>query len=125
MSDNETQRVIAREDLMQEMLSSTDDSSVVMVNLMKVRDQDELDQYSRMVLPLVTKHGRSYIYGGPVSGAAIGNSEWDFVAVVRYPSRRAFAEMILSDAYALAAPHRIAGLERAEHLVTSDYGGSR
>lgn len=120
MSDDTARRVIAREELMHEWLSITDEAPVVMVNLMKVRDQEELDQYSRMVLPLVAKHGGSYIHGGPVSGDVIGVSEWEFVAVVRYPSRRAFAEMMLSDEYALAAPHRIAGLERAECLVTSD-----
>ena len=110
--------VMARLDLLQDWLESTDDSSIVMVNLMKVKDQDELDQYSRMVMPLVTKHGGTFIHGGPVHGDAIGQSDWEFVAVVRYPSRRAFAEMMLSDDYALAAPHRIAGVERAAVLVT-------
>jgi uncharacterized protein (DUF1330 family) len=121
MPEDTDQIMVPREELMREFLESTDDSSVVMVNLMKVRDQDELDRYSRMVLPLVTKHGGTYIYGGPVHGDVTGQSDWEFVAIVRYPSRRAFAEMILSDDYALASPHRIAGLERAEILVTADY----
>ena len=99
---------------------SGEDAPVVMVNLLKVRDQEELDQYSRMVLPLIDEHGGSYVYGGPVGGDVIGDADWDFVAVVRYPSRRAFAEMILSDEYAEAAPHRIAGLERAELLITTE-----
>ncbi len=98
-----------------------------MVNLLKVRDREELDQCSRMVLPLIDKHGGTYICGGPVEGAVIGAGDWDFIALVRYPTRRAFAEMILSDDYALAAPHRIEGLECAElHMdLVSRPGPSR
>ncbi len=109
-----------RDEVLADMLASEDPSSIVMVNLLKVRDRDELDQYARMVLPLIDKHGGSYVYGGPVDVDIVGGADWDFVAVVRYPSRRAFAEMILSDEYALAAPHRIAGLERAELLMTTE-----
>ena len=119
MSESTEPVVMAPEDVLQAMLHSDDPSSIVMVNLLKVRDQGRLDQYSRMVLPLIEKHGGSYVYGGPVTEHVIGDGDWDFVAVVRYPTRRAFAEMILSDDYALAAPHRIAGLERAELLMTT------
>ena len=110
--------VVADEEVLRSLLRSDDDSPFVMVNLMKVRDQDELDSYSRMVLPLITKHGGSYVHGGPVGGHVVGESEWDFVALVRYPSRRAFAEMMLSEEYARAVAHRIAGVERAEAFTT-------
>ena len=107
-----------REEFLADMAASDDPASIVMVNLLKVRDQAELDQYSRMVFPLIEKHGGSYVYGGPVEADVIGSGDWDYIAIVRYPSRRAFAEMILSDDYALAAPHRVDGLERAELHMT-------
>ena len=112
-------QVMPPEEVLQELLSSDDPSSIVMVNLLKVRDADELDQYSRMVMPLIDQHGGAYVYGGPVGGNVIGDADWDYVAVVRYPNRRAFAEMLPSDAYAAAAPHRIAGLEHAELILTT------
>ena len=115
---NTDRPVMPSDEMLADMLASEDPSSIVMVNLLKVRKQEELDQYSRMVLPLIDKHGGSYVYGGPVEGDVIGAGDWDFIALVRYPSRRAFAEMILSDEYALAAPHRIEGLERAELHMT-------
>lgn len=115
---NTDRQVMPSDEMLADMLASEDPSSIVMVNLLEVRNQEELDQYSRMVLPLIGKHGGSYVYGGPVEGDVIGGGDWDFVALVRYPSRRAFAEMILSDDYALAAPHRIEGLERAELHMT-------
>jgi uncharacterized protein (DUF1330 family) len=102
----------------QELLASDDPNPIVMVNLLKVKDQQELDQYSKTVFPLIAKHGGSLVYSGPVAGTFIGDSDWDLVALVRYPNRKAFAEMILSEDYLAAAPHRVAGLERAEGIMT-------
>ena len=112
--------VMPTDEALQEMLRSENLSPIVMVNLLKVRDQGKLDQYSRTVFPLITKHGGSLLYSGPVAGSVIGDSSWDMVALVRYPSRKAFAEMILSEEYTAAAPNRIAGLERAELIMTDD-----
>lgn len=118
MSSNQQHNVMPDGDTLQEMLASDDPNPIVMVNLLKVKDQHELDEYSKMVFPLIARHGGSLVHSGPVAGAVIGDPTWDLVALVRYPNRKAFAEMILSEDYAAAAPHRVAGLERAELIMT-------
>ena len=98
MSDRESQDVMPSADQVQELLASQDPSPVVMVNLMKIQDQAELDQYVQMVGPLIVGLGGSFEFAGPVAASVVGDADWDMVALVRYPSRRAFAEMQLSDA---------------------------
>ena len=119
MSDGDVQHhdVMPSADLLQEMLASKEEDPVVMVNLMKIKDQDELDRYVQMVAPLIVELGGSFEFSRPVAGNIVGDADWDTIALVRYPSRRAFAEMQLSDAYTIAVPHRIAGLERADVFV--------
>ena len=121
MSDGEfsDRDVMPSADLLQEMLTSQDSSPVVMVNLMKIRDQTELDRYVQMVGPLIVELGGSFEFARPIAGNVVGDADWDTIALVRYPSRLAFAEMQLSDEYAEAMPYRIAGLERADVFVVS------
>jgi uncharacterized protein (DUF1330 family) len=55
-----------------------------------------------------------------VEGAAFGNvSErpWEFVVLVRYPSRRVFLEVLTSAEYAKANRHRENGVE--DHVILS------
>jgi uncharacterized protein (DUF1330 family) len=118
MGSNQGHGVLPPDDMLQDMLASDDPNPIVMVNLLKVKDQQALDRYSRMVFPLIERYGGSLVHSGPVADAVIGDSTWDLVAVVRYPSRKAFAEAALSEDYAAAAPHRVAGLERAELIMT-------
>jgi uncharacterized protein (DUF1330 family) len=118
MSSNQGPEVMPADDVVQAMLASNDPNPIVMVNLLKVKDQQELDRYSKMVFPLIAMHGGSLVYSGPVADTFIGDSTWDLVVLVRYPSRKAFAEMILSEDYTAAAQHRIAGLELAEGFMT-------
>jgi uncharacterized protein (DUF1330 family) len=50
--------------------------------------------------------GGRVLYGGEVTGAALVGQAWDAIAVVRYPSRAAFAGMLRSAEYAALAPLR-------------------
>ena len=47
----------------------------------------------------------------------MGDADWDMVGLVRYPNRRVFAEMQLSEAYLAAVPHRTAGLVRSDVFI--------
>ncbi|MEM9255784.1 MAG: DUF1330 domain-containing protein [Pseudomonadota bacterium] len=59
--------------------------------------------------------GAKMIYSEPVLQGVIGDThslDYDIIAIVGYPSRRAFLDMVNSEDYRAAHVHREAGLER-------------
>jgi uncharacterized protein (DUF1330 family) len=55
-----------------------------------------------------------------VEGAALGDvggRPWDYVVLVRYPSRRVFLDVLTSPEYALANRHRENGVD--DHVILS------
>ncbi len=102
------------------------DGPVVMVNLLKFREraaypdgrdahlsgQEAYMRYGIEVAKLVSKLGGRMVFGGTVDGLMLGECEelWDHVALVEYPSRAAFMEMIMSPDYHAIEVHREAGL---------------
>ena len=68
--------------------------------------------YGEAVTPLVQKAGGEVVWSGSCGDAVIGprEGEWDWVLLVRYPSRRAFLDMISSPEYGEAHPHRAAAI---------------
>ena len=85
-----------------------------MVNLVRFRERsldgsgsgwDAYTRYSESDMPLLKRVGGRVLWAGHVEGAALGDlggSRWDWVVVVRYPSRAAFLSMMTSPEYALA-----------------------
>ena len=111
---------------------------VVMVNLMKFKPRsddgdgtgwDAYLRYSKLVSPLVKAHGGAIVRAGEARGAAFGPAEfgdWDYVVLVRYPSKAAFRDMILSAAYETANSHRRNGVLRHVIIATEQaYGRFR
>ncbi len=104
-----------------------DTGPVVMINLLRFRaastDGDgsgweAYQRYSRMVSPQIRAVGGTTLWAGNAEGAAYGDLEdrpWDFVVLVRYPSRGAFLTMVTSAAYAMANVHRDNGVE--DHVI--------
>ena len=86
-----------------------------MLNLLRF-DGDEgraaYARYGEAVVPLVQALGGQVVWSGSCGPAVIGpaESEWDAVLLVRYPSRRAFLDMIASPEYGEAHPHRVAAI---------------
>jgi uncharacterized protein (DUF1330 family) len=100
-----------------ELRKRADDGPVQMLNLLdfkKPGGAERYAEYSAGVAPLLEKIGARVLYAGSSSGALIGPSEWDLVAVVEYPTRRAFIEMTSSPEYLEIAHLRTEALERAE-----------
>lgn len=99
-------------------LAQADDRPVVMLNLLRFRSDGGRERYAKylsMAAPIVARHGAEITFAGdalPALAAEEGQS-WDAVALVRYPSRRAFADLIGDADYALADPVRISALEEA------------
>jgi uncharacterized protein (DUF1330 family) len=94
-----------------------DEGPVQMLNLLDFKPDggaERYAEYSAAVTPLLEKVGGRILYAGAGSGALIGPSKWDLVAVVEYPTRRAFIEMTSSPEYLEIAHLRTESLERAE-----------
>jgi uncharacterized protein (DUF1330 family) len=91
-----------------------DDAPVVMLNLMRFRDRsldgkgsgwDAYLRYSGRAIRLIKARGGTIIWTGTAEAVALGVAEdnrWDYVALVRYPSRAAFVDMMTSPEYAQA-----------------------
>jgi uncharacterized protein (DUF1330 family) len=64
--------------------------------------------------------GAELIWSGRALQMPIGPSEktWDLVALVRYPSAKAYIEMIATKAYAAARAHRRAALYDSRLIMT-------
>jgi uncharacterized protein (DUF1330 family) len=104
-----------------------DKGPVVMVNLVRFRDRsldgdgsgwDAYVRYSRMFMPLLKACGGAILWSGKAEALAygdLGGRRWDYVVLVRYPSRAAFLETVTSAAYDDAHRHRANGLE--DHVI--------
>lgn len=99
------------------------DGPVVMVNLLKFKPRggaSEYDRYGDAAARMIGETGGTLLYAGRCDQVLIGDAGegWDAVAIVEYPSRRAFLEMVSRKDYRQAHAHRDAGLERTVVLAT-------
>jgi len=77
-------------------------------------------EYSEEVVKMVEARGGRVIWTGRPEHVLIGNTTtdaWDLVALVSYPSRSAFMEMVTSPSYEQAHEHRERGLDRTVLLA--------
>ena len=105
--------------------AATDTGPVVMLNLLKFKPGDgarEYNTYGDTARRMVERTGGRLIYAGRCEQVLIGDNDandWDAIAVVEYPSRKAFLEMVSQPDYAKAHEHREAGLERTVLIATT------
>jgi uncharacterized protein (DUF1330 family) len=104
-----------------------DDGPVVMLNLMRFRERsldgngsgwDAYLRYSALTIKLIKARGGTIIWTGNAEAVALGVPEqhrWDYVALVRYPSRAVFLDMMTSTEYAEANVERENGC--ADHAI--------
>jgi len=81
---------------------------------------DAYRDYSDQVVKMVEARGGRVIWTGRPEHVLIGNSDadaWDLVALVSYPSRSAFIDMVTSPDYEKAHEHRERGLDRTVLLA--------
>ena len=101
---------------------------IVMVNLMRFRDRsldgqgsgwDAYLRYSALTVPMIKARGGTLLWTGQAKAVALGTqagNQWDYVALVYYPSVAAFIDMMTSPDYqTLSDPHRRNGC--AEHVL--------
>ena len=101
---------------------------VVMVNLMRFHERsldgdgtgwDAYLRYSALTVPLIKARGGTLLWTGDAKAVALGRQEgnqWDYLALVYYPSVAAFIDMMTSADYERSCdPHRRNGC--AEHVI--------
>ncbi|RAX40363.1 DUF1330 domain-containing protein [Rhizobium tropici] len=99
-------------------LAEDDGQPIVMLNLLRFKAdggrQRYLD-YLAMAGPIVARYGAEILFAGDGATAlcAEPGQSWDAVALVRYPNRSTFVDMIADPAYAVADPIRMSALEEA------------
>jgi uncharacterized protein (DUF1330 family) len=90
---------------------------VVMLNLLAFRSEggrERYMEYGAAVAPLLEKAGGRIVFAGAASPALLGDDAWDLVALVEYPSRQAFLDMIGSPEYQAIAHLRTEALAKGE-----------
>ena len=119
------------------LLASTEPGPVVMVNLLKFKERADAPdvgitgkeayaKYADAMVALVQENGGRLIWSGRLTGMVIGASDvpFDMVALVEYPSRQAFAQMVQDPRVQAIGVHRAAGLE-GQWLIAAAAEGVR
>ena len=101
---------------------------VVMVNLMRFHDRsldgngsgwDAYLRYSALTVPMIKARGGTLLWTGDAKAVALGaqdGNQWNYVALVYYPTVAVFIDMMTSADYGtLCDPHRRNGC--AEHVI--------
>ncbi|HEY1862547.1 MAG TPA: DUF1330 domain-containing protein [Roseiarcus sp.] len=107
------------QDEFERFLQEDDGEPVVMLNLLRFHADGGRERYSEYLSvagPLAARYGAKIVTVGdslPALSAEDGQA-WDAMALVRYPSRQAFASMVRDPEYReKAAPLRAASLSEA------------
>jgi len=116
----------------QELLAGPDETPVVMVNLLRFKDRADapdagvagVEAYRRYGEPMrriVEERGGRFLWMGRVDSFVIGESDtpFDAVALMEYPSRRAFVEIVDDPRVREIGAHRAAGLEGQWLIATT------
>ena len=101
---------------------------VVMLNLMRFRERsldgdgsgwDAYLRYSALTVPMIKARGGTLLWTGDAKTVALGQpdgNQWDYLALVYYPTVAAFIDMMTSQEYEQRCdPHRTNGC--AEHVI--------
>jgi uncharacterized protein (DUF1330 family) len=104
------------------------EAPVVMLNLMRFRERsldgdgsgwDAYLRYSALTVPMIKARGGTLLWTGDAKAVALGREEgnqWDYLALVYYPTVAAFIDMMTSQDYETSCdPHRTNGC--IEHVI--------
>jgi uncharacterized protein (DUF1330 family) len=112
-------------DQLRALAGSPDTGPIVMLNLLRFKDLADgtdaagaitgraaYERYGAEVASHLQRVGGSLVWMSDCRQGVIGPADeaWDMILLVRYPSRRAFLEMIADPGYQASHRHRAAGL---------------
>lgn len=108
-------------------VAEDDGKPVVMLNLLRFKPdggRERYFEYIALARPFVEKVGGSVVYAGDGLPALVGGPDqvWDGVALVRYPTRKAFLAMVEDPGYQRTAPVRADALIDAVLQPTRELG---
>jgi uncharacterized protein (DUF1330 family) len=106
-----------------QLAQSAEKGPVVMLNLLKFKrtaegetgsGEEAYRRYGDTAVAMIEERGGRVIWQARADQVLIGDpaEDWDTVALVEYPSRQSFIEMVSNPDYMKAHEHREAGLER-------------
>jgi uncharacterized protein (DUF1330 family) len=96
---------------------SGEEAPVVMLNLLRFKPdggRERYAEYGAAVAPILGRLGGRIVFAGDPGLVLLGEGSWDMVALVEYPSRGTFLEMIGSDEYQAIAHLRTEALDKGE-----------
>jgi uncharacterized protein (DUF1330 family) len=106
------------------LAGSSETGPVVMVNLLKFKDRADAPdtgmsgmeayaKYAKSMVTIVESGGGRMIWSGRVTGMVLGESDvaFEMIALIEYPSRQAFAQIVGDARVQEIAVHRAAGLD--------------
>lgn len=96
---------------------AADDAPVVMLNLLAFKPEggrERYEEYGAAVAPLLEKAAGRIVFVGEPASVLLGGDSWDLVALVEYPTRQAFLDMIGSSEYQAVGHLRTEALTRGE-----------
>lgn len=107
-------------------LAENDGAPVVMLNLMRFKPDGGREKYAEYVEHFrrtSAKHGAEVLYVGDGSTTLVGEpgQSWDTVLLVRYPSRRAFSDMVRDPDYSPGTHLRTEALTEAVLQATTPW----
>ena len=114
------------------------DAPVVMLNLLRFREQADYGEgaaepcsgaeafmrYAAAVAPLLEKHGARQVWQGRQAAMLIGpdDKEWHLIVLMQYPGAGAFMDMVTSDDYRSIVFHRTAALADSRLIAMQELG---
>lgn len=139
MAKNPTEHQIAE---LQALAGGGADGPFVMLNLNRYRElagyaapppggsspqvsgREAYARYGVVAVEVIRRVGGEIVWSTPTGTSFVGEGEerYDEVIAVRYPSARAFLELVFDPAIHEASAHRDAGLERALVIRCEDSG---
>jgi uncharacterized protein (DUF1330 family) len=96
---------------------AADGKPVVMLNLLRFKPDGGAERYAEYgtaVAPIVERLGGRILVAGAPATALLGDESWDMVALVEYPTRQAFLDMIASPEYQAVGHMRTEALLEGE-----------
>ncbi len=116
-----------------------DGGPIVMINLLRYRERaayaaadaetpcsgrEAYLRYGAVAGQMVARYGGGMVAGGPARATVIGpeSERWDDFVLVRYPSRKAFFDMISDPEYQACVHHRSAALADSRLIATKEGG---
>lgn len=127
-----TGQIAPRPDQIEELQKGPAEGPVVMVNLLRFKDEadapdeglsgeEAYGRYGAQMVQWITSQGARVIWSGRVDSMVIGDTEERFhsIALVEYPSRAEFLRIVGDPRVAEYSVHRTAGLEMQWLIATT------